>query len=97
MESIFEFIMEVIFDVFCEGFVALGSAFVPSKTLTKKQKKFFKYVCTVVSCVLLVGLLIGIVILAETSGRSFWGWLTVALSVVYLLAGIIGKCIGVKK
>ena len=42
---------------------------------------------------MLIGLFAGIIILVETKGQSFWGWLLISLNIIYLLAGITLKII----
>lgn len=93
MEIIFDFLFEVVVEIFVEGFISLCSVFVPQKVITSKIKKIISYVCLVVSFLLLVGLLMGIAILGETKGQSFWGWLLISLNIIYLFTGIAFKIV----
>lgn len=93
MDFIVDIIFEVFLESFCEGFIALYSVFLPQKTVTEKAKKIIGYVCFVISIVLLVGLFVGVVILLETGGQSFRGWLLISLSIIYLFAGITLKIV----
>lgn len=97
MDFIFDFFVEVIFTIFVEGFVALASVFVPKKEITEKGKKIIGCVCFVFSILLFIWLLIGIAVLDETDGQSFWGWLPVSLSIVYLFVGIVLKIVSLIK
>lgn len=89
----FDFLVEVVLEIFVEGFISLYSVFVPQKVITKKSKKKISCICLVVSFLLFVGLLIGIAILGETRGHSFWGWLLISLNIIYLLTGITLKIV----
>ena len=93
MEFLFDVLVEAFFELFGEGFISLCSAFVPKKVISEKRKKIINYVCLAISLALLVGLFIGIIVLVETKGHSFWGWLLISLNIIYLLTGIILKII----
>ena len=93
MEFLFDILVEAFFEIFGEGFIALCSACIPQKVASKKRKKIIGYVCLAISLILLVGLFAGIIILVETKGQSFWGWLLISLNIIYLLAGITLKII----
>lgn len=93
MELLFDILVEAFFEIFGEGFIALCSAFVPQKVVAEKRKKIIGYVCLAISLVLFVGLFAGIIILVETNGQSFWGWLLISLNIIYLLTGITLKII----
>jgi hypothetical protein len=93
VEFLFDILVEAFFEIFGEGFIALCSAFIPQKVASKKRKKIICYVCLAISLILLVGLFAGIIILEETKGQSFWGWLLISLNIIYLLAGITLKII----
>ncbi len=93
MEFLFDILIEAFFELFGEGFISLCSAFVPQKAITENGRKIIRYVCLTVSLVLLVGLFAGIIILTETNGQSFWGWLLISLNIIYLLSGITLKIV----
>ena len=93
MEFLFDILVDAFFELFGEGFISLCSAFIPQKVVSEKRKKIIGYVCLAISLVLFVGLFAGIVILVETKGQSFWGWLLISLNIIYLLAGIALKII----
>lgn len=88
MGFVFDILVEAFFELFGEGFISLCSAFVPQKAIAEKGKKKINYVCLAILLVLLVGLFAGIIILVETKGQSFWGWLIISLNIIYLLTGI---------
>ena len=91
MEFIFDILVEAFFELFGEGFISLCSAFVPQKVVS--EKKIIGYVCLAVSLVLFVGLFAGIIILVETKGQSFWGWILICLNIIYLFTGITLKIV----
>ena len=91
MEFLFDILVDAFFELFGEGFISLCSAFIPQKVVSEKRKKIIGYLCLAISLVLLVGLFAGIIILVETKGQSFWGWLLISLNIIYLLAGIALK------
>ncbi len=93
MEFVFDVLVEAIFEIFAEGFIALYLAFAPQKAMTEKSKKIIGYIFLAISVVLMVGLVIGAVVLLETKGQSFWGWLLIGLNVVYIITGITLKII----
>ena len=93
MEFIFDILVEAFFEFFGEGFISLCSAFVPQKVISEKEKKIIGYVCLTVSLILFIALFAGIIILVETKGQSFWGWLLICLNIIYLLAGITLKIV----
>ncbi len=91
VEFIFNILVEAFFELFGEGFIALYSAFVPQKEVTEKEKRIISYVCLAISLILLAGLFVGVIILVETKGQSFCGWLLIFINIIYLLSGIILK------
>jgi len=91
MEFVLDILVEAFIEIFGEGFITLCSAFVPQ--VSEKGKKIIGFVCLVISLVLFLGFFAGISILVETKGESFWGWLLISLSVIYLLAGITLKIV----
>ena len=93
MAFLFDILVEAFFELFGEGFISLCSVFVPQKVVSEKRKKIIGCVCLAISLILLVGLFAGIIILVETKGQSFWGWLLISLNIIYLLAGITLKII----
>lgn len=97
MEFIFDFLVEFVFEIIGEGYVSLCSAFVPQKVITEKGKKIIYCICLIVSILLFIGLFIGIAILVETQGQSFWGWLLISVNILYLLMGIALKIVSLMK
>lgn len=93
MEFVFEVLVGAFFEFFCEGFISLCSVFIPQKVITEKGRKIINYVCLAITLVLLVGLFAGIIILGETKGQNFWGWLLISLNIIYLLTGITLKIV----
>lgn len=93
LDIVFEYILTVFVEGFVEGFVSLCTVFVPKKTISPKATKVITWVCAAISLLLLVGLIAGIIIAVETRGQSFWGWLLIALGIVYLLVGIALKLV----
>lgn len=93
MEFFFDILVEAFFEIFGNGFISLSSAFIPQKVVSEKEKKIIGFVCLTISLILFVGLFAGIIILVETNGQSFWGWLLISLNIIYLLAGITLKIV----
>lgn len=93
LDILFELILTVFVEGFLEGFVSLCTVFVPQKKISPKAIKIITWICVIASLLLLVGLIAGIIIAVETKGQSFWGWLLVALGIVYLLVGIALKLV----
>lgn len=93
MEIIFEFLVEIIIEAFAEGIFSLWIWIFPGKPFTEKGKNIVRVICVFVSLIFLVALVVGIVLLGSTQGKSFWGWLFICLNIIYLLIGIILKVI----
>ena len=91
LDILFEFVLTVFVEGFVEGFVSLCTVFVPQKTISPKATKIITWICVITALLLLVGLFAGIIISVETRGQSPWGWLLIAINVVYLLVGIALK------
>ena len=84
-------LVEGFLELFGEGFVYLCSAFVPNKNISERAHRIIGIVVLFVSLALFVGLIVGIFLLVETNGQSFWGWLLISLSVIYIVGGIALK------
>lgn len=91
LDILIEFMLTVFVEGFMEGFVSLCTVFVPQKKISPKARKIITWTCAATSLLLLVGLFAGIIISVETRGHSLWGWLLIAINVVYLLTGIALK------
>ena len=91
MEILFELLVEIVFEVFAEGFFSLWVWIFPGKPFTEKGKNIVKVICVFVSLIFLVALVVGIILLGSTQGKSFWGWLFICLNIIYLLVGITLK------
>mgnify|MGYP000041887694 FL=1 len=91
MDFIMDCLVEGFLELFGEGFVYLCSAFVPNKNISERAHRIIGIVVLFVSLALFVGLIVGIFLLVETNGQSFWGWLLISLSVIYIVGGIALK------
>jgi len=93
MDFIVDFLVEAFLELFGEGFVSLCSAFIPNKALSGKSQRIIGIIFLIIALALFVGLIVGIVLLIETSGQSFWGWLLISLSLIYIVSGIVLKIV----
>ncbi len=96
MGCLVEFFIEFFFEILAEGFVSLIDSFVPQNWLSQKARKIIIGVFAALSVILFFGVFVGIFWLIETQGKSFWGWLPIILSLVYIIIGIVLKLKGVK-
>ena len=88
-----DLIIELFFEVFIDGFLSLCSAFIPNKVLSQRREMIIRIICCIVAFLLLVGLFVGTIVLFETHGESFWGWLLVSLCAIYVITAIVLKII----
>lgn len=93
MDFIVDVLAEGFFELFAEGFVSLCSAFILKKILSDRLQRIIGIMFLVIALALFIGLIVGIVLLVETSGQSFWGWLLISLSVLYVVSGIALKIV----
>ena len=92
-----EFLIEVFIEIFGEGFLYLSDAFIPDTVSETKARKVVGIIFFIIAMVLMFGVIIGIALLFETDGKSFWGWLFIALGVIYIILGIFLKIVAYKK
>lgn len=101
MESIFDFLFELIITIFvegfAEGFVSLYTVFVPHQTVSAKAHKIITGICEITALFLLIGLFAGIIIAVETKGQCSWGWVLIGFAIVYVLVGIALKLFSHKR
>ena len=97
MNLLIEFLISTIFESFCNGFVSLCSYFIPSKKFSDKAQRIILIVFIVLALILLIGLVVGIIIVVETSGKSFWGWMLISLNVIYIISGVLLKLVFSRK
>lgn len=74
MEFVLEFLLEVFFEIFGEGFIALSSAFVPQKAVSKKGKKIIGYVFLSISLALIACLFVGMKLIKNMQRRINYGF-----------------------
>ena len=92
MEAVFEIICEIFGEVFLEiicgilGYIAKG--YLPKKFIKREHKKL-KTVVAIMSISEFSALLAAVIMLIVNDGRSIFGWILLALSVVYIVLGII--------
>jgi hypothetical protein len=84
-------IVELLFEIFAEGFISLCEEFIPEKLRSAKTRCWLTVVFLILAAALLVGLVFGVIALVEHRGRSLFGWVMVGLSSAYLLAGVLRK------
>ena len=89
MEMVIDIFMEIVMEVFVQGFISLWFWIFPNKQLSEKSKKLFKVICAVISIGFLVALFAGIVLLFDPNGNSTLGWILVSLVAAYLIIGIV--------
>lgn len=86
-----DILVEILFEVFCEGFISLVDVFLPKQPKSHGLRGAITIVFLLLACALLVGLVIGVVLLLENRGSSFWGWLLVSANVVYVSTALLLK------
>ena len=86
-----DFLIEIIFEVICEGFVSLVEEFLPRRFRSKGVGAAVTILFLILACALFVGLVIGVIQLVESGGTSSSGWLLVSLALGYILCGVLLK------
>ena len=92
MEAVLEIICEIFGEVFLEiicgilGYIAKG--YLPKKFIKREHKKL-KTVVAIMSISEFLALLAAVIMLIVNDGRSILGWILLALSVVYIVLGIV--------
>ncbi|MBR6776160.1 MAG: hypothetical protein IKM27_00285 [Clostridia bacterium] len=92
MEAVLEIICEIFGEVFLEiicgilGYIAKG--YLP-KIFIKGEHKKLKTVVAIMSISEFLALLTAVIMLIVNDGRSIFGWILLALSVLYIVLGII--------
>lgn len=92
MEAVLEIICEIFGEVFLEiicgilGYIAKG--YLPKKFI-KREHKRLKTVVAIMSISEFLALLAAVIMLIANDGRSIFGWILLALSVLYIVLGII--------
>ena len=61
-----DFLVEVVFNVFAEGFVALAGVFMPNKALSPRTEKILAIIFSLIGLCLFGLLVVGIIMLVET-------------------------------
>ena len=93
MDLIIDIIVEILFGSLAEGFVTLSSVFIPKNTLTPKAEKRLRIIFAVAGLLLFVLLVVGIVLLIESHGKSVLGLVFVILCGFYVASSIALKII----
>lgn len=90
MGCIIEFFMEFVFELVLEGTVAIfyacAKAFVPEK---QKFGKKGETAATLVAVAMFISLFVGIGILLFSKGKSIWGYILLAVPVLFITAAVI--------
>lgn len=92
MEAVLEIICEIFGEVFLEiicgilGYIAKG--YLPKKFIKREYKKL-KSVVAIMSISEFLALLAAVIMLIVNDGRSILGWILLALSVLYIVLGIV--------
>jgi len=88
MGCLFDLIVEIFIEVFCECFLGLASVFVPRKFRSVKFEKVIRVIVAIIGLLTLVVLFIGVILLIG-NGKSFLGWLLVSICSIYVVAAIV--------
>lgn len=89
MDIIFEAIVEFFAEVFGEGFLSASTEAVPYDKLPREKRGKYKSIVVVVSAILSILLIIGVVMLLETKGKSELGKILIGFPIVYFLTAVI--------
>lgn len=93
MDFLVDFLVEVVLNVFAEGFVSLSAAFMPNKALSPRTEKILTIILFLVGVCLFVLLFVGIGILVKSHGDNLIGWIFVGACINYVLLSIVAKIV----
>ena len=93
MDFIIDILVEILFGSLAEGFVALSSIFLPKKSLTPKVEKQLRILFTFAGILLFALLVVGIILLIESHGKSVLGLVFVILCGLYVASSTILKIV----
>ena len=86
-------LLDVFLELFAEGFMSLSSAFFPNRSMSDRAQRILRVVVCLLAVLMLVLLIIGVVFLAASQGKSILGWIFVGMCNIYVLAAIVLKII----
>lgn len=86
-------LLDVFLELFFEGFLSLSSAFFPNRPMSDRAQRILRVVVCLLAVLMLVLLIIGVVFLAASQGKSILGWIFVGMCSIYVLAAIVLKII----
>ena len=89
MEFIFELVFEFLFEFFGEIFLNLYTVFLPHREISESVYRIVKTVLVIISVVLFILMLIGVILLIDSSAKSVLGWVFVSSYVLYIVTSIV--------
>lgn len=93
MDFLIDFLVEVIFNVFAEGFVALAGVFMPNKALSPRTEKILAIIFSLIGLCLFGLLVVGIIMLVESRGDNLLGWIFMGVSTIYVALSIVARIV----
>ena len=93
MDFLIDFLVEVIFNVSAEGFVALAGVFMPNKALSPRTEKILAIIFSLIGLCLFGLLVIGIIMLVESRGDNLLGWIFIGVCTIYIALSIVARIV----
>lgn len=97
MDLLVDLLVEVVFNIFAQGFVSLSAAFMPNKTLSPRTEKILTIIFCLIGICLLVLLVLGVVMLVESRGDNLIGWIFIGVCIIYILLSIASRIVAKKQ
>ena len=97
MDFLMDFLVEVVFNVFAEGFISLAAAFMPNKAFSPRTEKILTIIFSLIGICLFVLLVVGAVILIESRGDNIMGWILTGVCAIYVVLAIVSKIVAKTK
>lgn len=97
MSFIVDILVEFLLNIFAEGFVALAASFMPKRNLSKRAQNIISIVSCLIGAAMFVLLIVGIVLVVESSAGNIFGWIFIGICVAYIILAITLKIIYVVK
>ncbi len=93
MDFLVDFLVEAVFNIFAEGFVAFSAAFMPNKALSPRTEKILAVIFSLIGLCLFVLLVVGVVMLVESHGDNPIGWFFIGACAIYVVLSIVARIV----
>lgn len=86
-----DFVIELVGEVFLEGYVYLCIAFIPEENISPRVYVVIKIIVTVLAIIMFFASILSIGYLIKSKGMLIWPWCVIAFNALYVILGVILK------